>query len=150
MLNALVINLRARREQLRPETSGLAVGARLRVPCFCARRSLRCLPGISPLYVRLEQGRDTRPVRASCPTLLARALQLDGKGSILAPAGKLQPRSLDLNPLRGRRPAGSADHSLPLPARPSTDTGLSGRPIQRRCAVTLFSLDQNFPALSSC
>jgi transcriptional regulator with XRE-family HTH domain len=74
--NALGDYLRARREQLRPEDVGLARGARRRVPGL-RREELATLAGISSAYyLRLEQGRDTRP-SAQVVDALAQALDLD-------------------------------------------------------------------------
>jgi transcriptional regulator with XRE-family HTH domain len=78
--SALGDYLRARREQVRPEDVGLAAGARRRVPGL-RREELATLAGISSAYyLRLEQGRDTRP-SAQVVDALARALQLDVKAT---------------------------------------------------------------------
>ena len=70
--------LRARREQVRPEEVGLAGGKRRRVAGL-RREELATLAGISSAYyLRLEQGRITRP-SAQVVDALARALQLDSK-----------------------------------------------------------------------
>ena len=74
--SALGDYLRARREQVRPEEVGLATGARRRVPGL-RREELATLAGISSAYyLRLEQGRDTRP-SAQVVDALAHALRLD-------------------------------------------------------------------------
>jgi len=53
--------LRARRQQIRPEDVGLVAGPRRRVAGL-RREELATLAGISSAYyLRLEQGRDTRP-----------------------------------------------------------------------------------------
>jgi transcriptional regulator with XRE-family HTH domain len=71
--SALGDYLRARREQVRPEDVGLAAGARRRVAGL-RREELATLDGISSAYyLRLEQGRDTRP-SAQVVDALARAL----------------------------------------------------------------------------
>ena len=78
--SALGDYLRARREQVRPEDVGLAAGARRRVPGL-RREELATLAGISSAYyLRLEQGRDTRP-SAHVVDALARALRLDVKAT---------------------------------------------------------------------
>ena len=78
--SALGDYLRARREQVRPEDVGLAAGARRRVPGL-RREELATLAGISSAYyLRLEQGRDTRP-SAQVVDALARALRLDVKAT---------------------------------------------------------------------
>jgi transcriptional regulator with XRE-family HTH domain len=78
--NALGDYLRARREQVRPEDVGLIPGARRRVPGL-RREELAMLAGISSdYYLRLEQGRDKNP-SAQILDALARALQLDIKGT---------------------------------------------------------------------
>ena len=78
--SALGDYLRARREQVRPEDVGLAAGARRRVAGL-RREELATLAGISSAYyLRLEQGRDTRP-SAQVVDALARALRLDVKAT---------------------------------------------------------------------
>ena len=78
--SALGDYLRARREQVRPEEVGLAAGARRRVPGL-RREELASLAGISSAYyLRLEQGRDTRP-SAQVVDALAHALRLDVKAT---------------------------------------------------------------------
>jgi transcriptional regulator with XRE-family HTH domain len=78
--SALGDYLRARREQVRPEEVGLAAGARRRVPGL-RREELATLAGISSAYyLRLEQGRDTRP-SAQVVDALAHALRLDVKAT---------------------------------------------------------------------
>jgi transcriptional regulator with XRE-family HTH domain len=69
--------LRARRERLRPQDLGLAVGAeRRRVPGL-RREEVAILAGVSTdYYLRLEQGRDIHP-SVQVLDALARALQLD-------------------------------------------------------------------------
>lgn len=115
-LNALGDYLRARREQLRPEDVGLAVGARRRVPGL-RREELAMLAGISPTYyVRLEQGRDTRP-SAQVVDALARALQLDGKGidylhRLASATASPRPQPTE----EAVAPLGQLINQLPLPA----------------------------------
>jgi transcriptional regulator with XRE-family HTH domain len=94
--SALGDYLRARREQVRPEDVGLAAGARRRVPGL-RREELATLAGISSAYyLRLEQGRDTRP-SAQVVDALARALRLDVKATeylhrlASAPGGRRPP-----------------------------------------------------------
>lgn len=78
--NALGDYLRSRREQVRPEDVGLIAGARRRVAGL-RREELALLAGISSdYYLRLEQGRDKHP-SAQILNALARALQLDVKGT---------------------------------------------------------------------
>ena len=78
--SALGDYLRARREQVRPEDVGLIPGARRRVRGL-RREELATLAGISSdYYLRLEQGRDKNP-SAQILEALARALQLDIKGT---------------------------------------------------------------------
>jgi transcriptional regulator with XRE-family HTH domain len=78
--SALGEYLRARREQLRPETVGLEASARRRVPGL-RREELALLAGISAdYYLRLEQGRDRHP-SAQVLDALARALQLDANAT---------------------------------------------------------------------
>lgn len=78
--NALGDYLRARRGQVRPEDVGLIAGARRRVRGL-RREELATLAGISSeYYLRLEQGRDKHP-SAQILDALARALQLDIKGT---------------------------------------------------------------------
>jgi transcriptional regulator with XRE-family HTH domain len=78
--SALGDYLRARREQVRPEEVGLAAGPRRRVPGL-RREELATLAGISSAYyLRLEQGRDTRP-SAQVVDALAHALRLDVKAT---------------------------------------------------------------------
>ena len=68
--------LRARREQVRPESVGLSGAGRRRVPGL-RRDELAKLSGISTeYYVRLEQGRDQNP-SAQVLEALAGALRLD-------------------------------------------------------------------------
>jgi transcriptional regulator with XRE-family HTH domain len=72
--------LQARREQLRPDDVGLVPGARRRVPGL-RREEVATLAGISSAYyLRLEQGRDTRP-SAQVVEALAQALRLDRKAT---------------------------------------------------------------------
>ncbi len=74
--NALGDYLRARRQQLRPDDVGLAAGTRRRVPGL-RREEVAALAGISSAYyLRLEQGRDTRP-SGQVVEALAEALRLD-------------------------------------------------------------------------
>ena len=94
--SALGDYLRARREQVRPEDVGLAAGARRRVAGL-RREELATLAGISSAYyLRLEQGRDTRP-SGQVVDALARALRLDVKATDYlhrlagAPSGRLPP-----------------------------------------------------------
>jgi transcriptional regulator with XRE-family HTH domain len=78
--NVLGEYLRARRGQVRPEDVGLVAGARRRVRGL-RREELAMLSGISAeYYLRLEQGRDKNP-SAQILDALARALQLDIKGT---------------------------------------------------------------------
>jgi transcriptional regulator with XRE-family HTH domain len=89
--------LRARREQVRPEDVGLIPGARRRVPGL-RREELAMLAGISSdYYLRLEQGRDKNP-SAQILDALARALQLDIKGTeylhqLASPSGSRRKQS---------------------------------------------------------
>jgi transcriptional regulator with XRE-family HTH domain len=95
--NALGDYLRARREQVRPEDVGLIPGARRRVPGL-RRQELAMLAGISSdYYLRLEQGRDKNP-SAQILDALARALQLDIKGTeylyqLASPSGSRRKQS---------------------------------------------------------
>jgi transcriptional regulator with XRE-family HTH domain len=95
--NALGDYLRARREQVRPEDVGLIPGARRRVPGL-RREELAMLAGISSdYYLRLEQGRDKNP-SAQILDALARALQLDIKGTeylhqLASPSGSRRKQS---------------------------------------------------------
>jgi transcriptional regulator with XRE-family HTH domain len=69
--------LRARREQVQPQSVGLSGAGRRRVPGL-RRDELAMLSGISTeYYVRLEQGRDLNP-SAQVLEALAGALRLDG------------------------------------------------------------------------
>jgi transcriptional regulator with XRE-family HTH domain len=78
--NALGEYLQARREQLRPEDVGLVAGMRRRVAGL-RREEVSTLAGIScAYYLRLEQGRDTRP-SGQVVEALARALLLDLKAT---------------------------------------------------------------------
>jgi transcriptional regulator with XRE-family HTH domain len=78
--NALGDYLRARREQLCPEDVGLVAGTRRRVAGL-RREEVATLAGISSAYyLRLEQGRDTRPSEQVVEAL-ARALLLDLKAT---------------------------------------------------------------------
>jgi transcriptional regulator with XRE-family HTH domain len=78
--NALGDYLRARRQQVRPEDVGLVPGARRRVAGL-RREELAMLAGISAeYYLRLEVGRDKNP-SPQVVEALARALQLDAKGT---------------------------------------------------------------------
>lgn len=78
--NALGEYLQARREQLRPEDVGLVAGARRRVAGL-RREEVATLAGISSAYyLRLEQGKDTRPSEQVVEAL-ARALLLDLKAT---------------------------------------------------------------------
>jgi len=78
--NALGDYLRARREQLCPEDVGLVAGMRRRVTGL-RREEVATLAGIScAYYLRLEQGRDTRP-SDQVVEALARALLLDLKAT---------------------------------------------------------------------
>ncbi len=68
--------LRARRNLVSPEDAGLPVDSKRRVTGL-RRDEVAALAGISPeYYMRLEQGRDTRP-SVQVVTALGRALQLD-------------------------------------------------------------------------
>ena len=78
--SALGDYLQARREQLRPDDVGLVPGARRRVPGL-RREEVATLAGISSAYyLRLEQGRDTRP-SGQVVEALAQALRLDRKAT---------------------------------------------------------------------
>ena len=78
--NALGDYLRARRQHIRPEDVGLVAGPRRRVAGL-RREELATLAGISSAYyLRLEQGRDTRP-SAQVVDALAHALRLDVKAT---------------------------------------------------------------------
>ncbi len=78
--NTLGEYLRSRREQVRPDDVGLVAGSRRRVAGL-RREELALLAGISSdYYLRLEQGRDKNP-SAQVLDALARALQLDIKGT---------------------------------------------------------------------
>ncbi|MFC9876825.1 helix-turn-helix domain-containing protein [Nocardia salmonicida] len=69
--------LKARRDRLRPEDVGLAVGAEQRKVAGLRREEVAILAGISTdYYLRLEQGRDSNP-SAQVLDALARALRLD-------------------------------------------------------------------------
>jgi len=69
--------LRARRDQVRPESVGLSVGTAKRRVAGLRREEVAVLAGISTdYYLRLEQGRDRHP-SAQVLDALARALQLD-------------------------------------------------------------------------
>jgi transcriptional regulator with XRE-family HTH domain len=70
--------LRARRERLRPEDVGIAVGDGHRRVVGLRREEVAILAGISTdYYLRLEQGRDLNPSHQVLDAL-ARALLLDG------------------------------------------------------------------------
>jgi transcriptional regulator with XRE-family HTH domain len=74
--NALGTYLRARREQVRPETAGVPDQRSRRVPGL-RREEVAFLAGVSSdYYVRLEQGRDKNP-SDQVMLSIARALQLD-------------------------------------------------------------------------
>src|SRR6478609_5417947 len=69
--------LRARRALVRPEDVGIAVGHELRRVRGLRRAEVAVLAGISTeYYLRLEQGRETRP-SLQVLNALARALRLD-------------------------------------------------------------------------
>src|SRR4051794_6133591 len=69
--------LKARRERLRPEDVGLTAGTGTRRVLGLRREEVAILAGISTdYYLRLEQGRDTRPSDQVLDAL-ARALRLD-------------------------------------------------------------------------
>ena len=95
--SALGDYLRARRQRVRPEDVGLTAGPRRRVPGL-RREELATLAGISSAYyLRLEQGRDTRP-SAQVVDALAQALRLDAKSTdhlhrLAAATGSRRPRS---------------------------------------------------------
>ena len=97
--NALGDYLRARREQLCPEDVGLVAGMRRRVAGL-RREEVATLAGISSAYyLRLEQGRDTRPSEQVVEAL-ARALLLDLKATeylhrLANGADNRRPRSAD-------------------------------------------------------
>ncbi|MFF3661717.1 helix-turn-helix domain-containing protein [Streptomyces olivochromogenes] len=68
--------LRARRAQLRPETTGLPTSGRRRVPGL-RREEVATLAGVSTdYYMRLEQGRERHPSQQVLEAV-ARALRLD-------------------------------------------------------------------------
>ncbi len=74
--NRLGDYLRARRGLVSPETVGLSVGARRRVPGL-SREEVALLAGISAdYYLRLERGRDSNP-SVQVLNAVARILQLD-------------------------------------------------------------------------
>lgn len=78
--NLLGEYLKARRGQVAPETAGVPVAGRRRVPGL-RREELAELAGVSvPYLMRLEQGRDRRP-SAQVLDALARALRLDADGA---------------------------------------------------------------------
>jgi transcriptional regulator with XRE-family HTH domain len=78
--NTLGDYLRARRQQLSPDDVGLVAGRRRRVAGL-RREEVATLAGISSAYyLRLEQGRDTRP-SGQVVEALARALRLDLKAT---------------------------------------------------------------------
>ena len=78
--NALGDFLRARRDQVRPEDVGLVPGGQRRAPGL-RREELAMLAGISAeYYLRLERGRAQHP-SPQILDALARALQLDAKGT---------------------------------------------------------------------
>ncbi|WP_424630342.1 helix-turn-helix transcriptional regulator [Bradyrhizobium sp. SYSU BS000235] len=84
--------LRQRRERLNPADCGLSVTARRRTPGL-RREEVAELAGISvDWYVRLEQGRDSLPSRATVDAL-AKALRL-------TPADKIHLNSLAFGPAR--------------------------------------------------
>jgi transcriptional regulator with XRE-family HTH domain len=97
--NALGDYLRARREQLCPEDVGLVAGMRRRVAGL-RREEVATLAGIScAYYLRLEQGRDTRPSEQVVEAL-ARALLLDLKATeylhrLATGVGSRRPQSAD-------------------------------------------------------
>ena len=97
--NALGDYLRARREQLCPEDVGLVAGMRRRVAGL-RREEVATLAGISSAYyLRLEQGRDTRPSEQVVEAL-ARALLLDLKATeylhrLANAAGNRRPQSAE-------------------------------------------------------
>src|SRR6185436_13018986 len=97
---ALGLYLRARRELIRPEETGLAWSGRRRVPGL-RREELAMLAGVSAdYYLRLEQGRDVHP-SAQVVDALARALQLD------------QEATAHLHVLASRRVDGAGSAELP-------------------------------------
>jgi transcriptional regulator with XRE-family HTH domain len=138
--------LRARREQVRPEEVGLAAGARRRVPGL-RREELATLAGISSAYyLRLEQGRDTRP-SAQVVDALAHALRLDGKATeylhrLASAPGSRRPH------LAGETVANGLDELIdqfPMPAIVASrcQDVLAANP----CALALspgFALGENF------
>ncbi|HEY2089944.1 MAG TPA: helix-turn-helix transcriptional regulator, partial [Mycobacterium sp.] len=138
--------LRARREQVRPEEVGLAAGARRRVPGL-RREELATLAGISSAYyLRLEQGRDTRP-SAQVVDALAHALRLDGKATEYLHRLASAPGSRRPHPA-GETVANGLDELIdqfPMPAIVASrcQDVLAANP----CAVALspgFALGENF------
>ncbi|MEV4255123.1 helix-turn-helix transcriptional regulator [Spirillospora sp. NPDC049652] len=95
--------LRARRARVRPEDHGLAPGADRRTPGL-RRDEVAMLAGVSTdYYVRLEQGRETRP-SAQVLDALADALLLEDeaaahlRGLVQAPARRRASRREHLHP----------------------------------------------------
>lgn len=104
--NALGQFLRARREQVTPESSGIPDLGRRRVPGL-RREELALLAGVSSdYYTRLEQGRDLHPSDEVLDAL-ARALRLEEAATAhLHQLGRPRTR-----PHRRRRPE-SVDHGI--------------------------------------
>ena len=103
--NPLGDHLRARREQVTPESVGLPQVGLRRVPGL-RREEVAMLAGISAdYYLRLEQGRDRNP-SAQVLESLARVLQLDATGTeYLLSLGAGQPRRRRRRPRREAVPA---------------------------------------------
>ncbi|GAB3448015.1 helix-turn-helix transcriptional regulator [Streptomonospora sediminis] len=110
--------LRARRDLVTPEQTGLPAQGPRRVPGL-RREEVAMLAGISAdYYLRLEQGRDSNPSQAVLESL-ADILQLDDDTTAyLLSLGEPQPRSRRRTPRRESVPAGVAMlvTTLALPA----------------------------------
>lgn len=110
--------LRARRDLVSPESAGVPVVGHRRVPGL-RREEVAMLAGISAdYYLRLEQGRDTRP-SASVLESVARVLQLDEDATAyLFRLGEPRPRRQRRSRPREQVPAGAAMlvDTLDLPA----------------------------------
>ncbi|MEV4570378.1 helix-turn-helix transcriptional regulator [Nonomuraea sp. NPDC049419] len=116
--NILGTYLRARREQVAPETVGLPNAGLRRVPGL-RREEVAMLAGISAdYYLRLEQGRDRRPSEQVLRSL-ARVLQLDAAATdYLLGLGAAPPPRRRRRPRREVVPEGTRTllGTLPLPA----------------------------------
>jgi len=117
-VNSLGDYLRARREQVTPESVGLPQFGLRRVPGL-RREEVAMLAGISAdYYLRLEQGRDRNP-SAQVLESLARVLQLDATGTeYLLGLVADRPRRRRRRPRRETVPASIRTllGTLPLPA----------------------------------